>query len=315
VITINCMEASKGDAILISAAGKNILIDGGYKATFENSIKKELNKIIQNGELLDLVILSHFDADHVVGLTALIEDEKYSALIKEVWFNKCSELAEYVDHLYDSSWDLSFSQGVSFEKAVKKLKERNPELLIKSHVNNKTFAEPVTFSEALSLTILSPTPEKLEHLAQNSQDELRKLELEDYNLSGYDDDDLSEEFCNLWDNPDIPDKSPSNGSSIAIMLSYKSNKYLFLGDAHIETISDSLEEQGATETSPETIKFVKLSHHGSKFNISKKFLSLITCKNYYISSRKAPHKETIAKIIKYQKEGVVIMGNYTVSVR
>jgi S-adenosylmethionine:diacylglycerol 3-amino-3-carboxypropyl transferase len=46
---------------------------------------------------------------------------------------------------------------------------------------------------------------------------------------------------------------------------------------------------------------VKLSHHGSKYNISDKLLKKINCKKYIISTdgsiHSHPHKETLAKII------------------
>lgn len=305
MIKINCMEASNGDAILISADGKNILIDGGYKSTYENSIVEELKTIAEKGEYLDLVILTHFDADHVVGLTALLKDETYSSLVKEVWFNKFSELDK---HLYDASFESSHTQGINFEDAVTSLRQRNPKLIVRSHVDSKILSQNISLSKELALTVMSPTPLTLQSLAENYKDELNKTQ--NFNSSGGIDDTFFE-FSELWDNPDSPDTSVTNGSSIAVMLTYKSGQYLFLGDAHINVISDALRAKGRTKNNKENISFIKLSHHGSKFNISKEFLELVTCKNYYISTRRRSHKETIAKIIKHQGDGVKVMSNYS----
>ena len=302
------MEASNGDAILISADGKNILIDGGYKSTYENSTVKELKIIVEKGEYLDLVILTHFDADHVVGLTALLEDQTYSLLVKEVWFNKFSELDK---HLYDTSFDASHTQGISFEDAVVRLEQRNPKLIVRSHVDSKIFNQDISLSKKLTLSVMSPTPLSLQNLAENYKDELNKTQ--NFNSSGGLDDTFFE-FSELWDKPDTPDTSVTNGSSIAIMLTYKTDQYLFLGDAHINIISDALRAKGRTKNNKECIHFIKLSHHGSKFNISQDFLELVTCKHYYISTRKRSHKETIAKIIKYQSGSIRVMSNYSKSV-
>ena len=72
-------RSSKGDALLISHAngiGKNnhILVDGGMKSSFKNSVAPYLNKEInKNDEVIDLLCVSHIDDDHIVGVIALME--------------------------------------------------------------------------------------------------------------------------------------------------------------------------------------------------------------------------------------------------
>jgi hypothetical protein len=50
---------------------------------------------------------------------------------------------------------------------------------------------------------------------------------------------------------------------------------------------------------------VKLSHHGSKYSLSKEFLSLIDCQQFLISTDGSryglPHKATLARILTHPK--------------
>ncbi|PYD77576.1 hypothetical protein CFR80_17680 [Komagataeibacter oboediens] len=65
---IKIYPAGNGDAFLLSVAGSNVLVDGGYAQTFDEYIKSDLLEIALKGERLDLVIASHIDADHISGL-------------------------------------------------------------------------------------------------------------------------------------------------------------------------------------------------------------------------------------------------------
>ncbi|PCJ94429.1 MAG: hypothetical protein COA50_11750 [Flavobacteriaceae bacterium] len=76
---LTIFRSSKGDALLIShpdGNGKNnhILVDGGMKTSFKNSVAPYLNKEIkENDEIIDLLCVSHIDNDHIVGIITLME--------------------------------------------------------------------------------------------------------------------------------------------------------------------------------------------------------------------------------------------------
>lgn len=93
--------ALNGDCFLVRGAGANILIDGGYANTFERHLKPDLLKIAQEGERLDLLIATHIDQDHILGVIALLEANGSSSPrslieIAEVWFNSLRGLAAEV---------------------------------------------------------------------------------------------------------------------------------------------------------------------------------------------------------------------------
>lgn len=115
------------------------------------------------------------------------------------------------------------------------------------------------------------------------------------------------------DNEEI-DRSETNGSSIAFILEYMDKKLLFLADSHEDIIYSTLSTLKKNGYSL-NFELVKISHHGSKKNISKRVLDLIESKRFLISTdgkrHNHPSPTTIAKIItsegKFGKE--IIFNN------
>ena len=63
--------ANNGDAFLISASVPEpitILIDGGYVNTYRKYISPDLRSLASEGRSLDMVLATHIDADHILGL-------------------------------------------------------------------------------------------------------------------------------------------------------------------------------------------------------------------------------------------------------
>lgn len=94
MIAIKLLPAENGDALLITIEEREergaLLIDGGYASTFETSIRPELKALAQLGYHLDLVVVSHIDADHVGGILSLIRANGDATApkiikIKQVW--------------------------------------------------------------------------------------------------------------------------------------------------------------------------------------------------------------------------------------
>nr|WP_228725629.1 MBL fold metallo-hydrolase [Klebsiella quasipneumoniae] len=64
--------AQNGDAFLLSTGRTNILIDGGYASTFYSYIQKDLEELAAKNACLNLVIITHIDADHIGGIICLL---------------------------------------------------------------------------------------------------------------------------------------------------------------------------------------------------------------------------------------------------
>lgn len=92
---VKMFAASNGDAFLLkdeNPDGFAILIDGGFASTFQNEIRSELVTLRQEGRVLDLVIATHIDADHISGLIKFFCDNgpaKAPRIVKveRVWHN------------------------------------------------------------------------------------------------------------------------------------------------------------------------------------------------------------------------------------
>lgn len=107
MIKLHVVQAEYGDCfILESKSGNdsvNVLIDGGPYQTFEKHLKPTLQKLPLNGKL-DLVVLSHIDNDHIIGLIDLLEElkterekgEKELIKVGKLWHNSFNDIFELV---------------------------------------------------------------------------------------------------------------------------------------------------------------------------------------------------------------------------
>lgn len=305
---IKFLPAFNGDCILVSFEyenrKRNILIDGGVPRTYLRHLKPELEKLIQQKENIDLLIVTHIDDDHIGGIKELYQDTDFNKdFIKEVWFNSGDLLSDYfnterqsiraVEIIKTDQTNMSVGQGVTLEKALKEEKGNWIQNLTQVCNNKISFL-------GLTITILSPNEKKLKKLHKHWETEIDKKvtmskEHNDFDVS------ISE----LVKRNFKEDKAIPNGSSIALLLEEGSKSILLLGDAHPNVVSDSLEKLGlATEEKKIKIDLVKVSHHASKGNTSPKLLSLIKSNKFVVltdgSTHGLPDKEAIARIIASQ---------------
>ncbi|MCY6483252.1 MBL fold metallo-hydrolase [Clostridium aestuarii] len=113
----------------------------------------------------------------------------------------------------------------------------------------------------------------------------------------------------------VSDERIENRSSISFILKFYDKRLLFLGDSspidYEEILGNLLKN-----LKKDKLKFnlVKVSHHGSKYSTSNKFLEMITSKRYLISTNgnsfDHPDLEAISKIIVNQKEKKILYFNY-----
>ena len=310
---IKFLPAFNGDCILISfqyeGKKKNILIDGGIPRTYLHHLKPELERLIQQGESIDLLIITHIDDDHIGGIKELYQDvELKKDFIKQVWFNSGDLLSDYfkaeseviraVEIIKNDQTTMSVGQGITLEKALKEEKGNWVQELI--CVSN----EKINYLN-LSITVLSPNEEGLKKLHKHWETEMDKKvkmseEHDDFNVS------ISELIKRKFNE----DRAVPNGSSMALLIERDNKSILLLGDAHPGVISESLQQlELASEGNKLKINLVKVSHHASKGNTSPKLLALIECDKFVVSTdgRKhgLPDKEAIARIIASQPNSII----------
>ena len=67
--------AGDGDCLLLTSGdGHHVLIDGGRRGSFERQTRPLLRDMAASDTAIDLVVVSHIDADHVSGIISLLED-------------------------------------------------------------------------------------------------------------------------------------------------------------------------------------------------------------------------------------------------
>ncbi|MDR4943061.1 AVAST type 1 anti-phage system MBL fold metallo-hydrolase Avs1a [Bacillus wiedmannii] len=95
-IQIRMFQAMHGDSFLIRCRegmnSINILVDAGPEEVYVRELKPVLEEMKNNGESIDLFIVTHIDDDHIGGAIALIEDNGFAnqpnvISIREVWHN------------------------------------------------------------------------------------------------------------------------------------------------------------------------------------------------------------------------------------
>ncbi len=322
---IKFLKASNGDAIWISflenGTPRNILIDGGVGDTYKktSNVKGDLFRVIEQirkeEQFIDLLVLTHFDDDHLGGILRWMnKDKEASNLIKKVWFNSGKEIAKRFN--IDENKDLDIEivdgadefytspkQGIKFEKYLRD--------------NNLWEGEVIEQGSEYDLfgvkfKNLSPNNEKMDKLLKLYEKQ------KDYFTSGYEFDFQAslKYFIDEESQPDFrfkEDTSIANGSSIAFIMEYENRNFLFLGDAHPSIVIEGLKKFGYHKDNPLNVELMKVSHHGSMYNTNKELLEIVKTDNYLISSNATkhglPNKRTIARIIN-NNPSAIIRFNY-----
>jgi hypothetical protein len=73
-VKLKVFFASDGDCLLLSSRdGRHALIDGGRSGTFEKETWPVLQELARKKQAIDLLVVSHIDADHITGILWLME--------------------------------------------------------------------------------------------------------------------------------------------------------------------------------------------------------------------------------------------------
>lgn len=315
---IKFLKAYQGDCIWISFLDndipRNIIIDGGVGDTYKDKLKRTgelfdtVKFIKENEQRIDLLILTHFDDDHIGGLLRWFNQEPDAhKVVEKVWFNSGKEISKKLEikenedlciEIMESKDDFftSIKQGIKFEDYLKNNTEWKGEI-IKQGCKIELFG--------LKFKILSPNIENLKNLLK-----LYKKE-EDYFTSAgeFDFETSLRDFIEEESNESFnfkEDKSVPNGSSIAFLMEYQAKYFLFLGDAYPSVIIEGLKFFGFDIDNTLEVELMKISHHGSKHNTNSEMLDVIKTNDYLISSNGAkhglPNKRTISRIIKHNSK-------------
>lgn len=335
--------ALNGDCFLVRSDTVNVLFDGGYARTFEEHLLHDLEELAAEGQALDLLIATHIDQDHILGLIAFLEANGSTIPRKivevcDVWFNSLRCLAGHIETplpahakqlvaaLARQGFKKTTSTSATAAKKISAKQGSTLGTLIRRNGYRWNGADgnsciqqnhsPVSLTSSASLNILGPSKKRLDGLRQFWITALMKR---GYKGPFGSNDDLDEAFeitCNrapsiaspiaakISGNPNrtlsevyAPDKSVTNGSSIATLLTADGARVLFLADAWAEDTVEALEKLRADG---ESMHFdaIKVAHHGSVQNTSPQLLSMIDAPHYFISSNGSIHEHPDVEVLR-----------------
>lgn len=296
------LPVKHGDAFIIECyrgtAHGLVVVDGGPRCCgFE--LKRKLNEL----GTPDLMVLTHYDEDHIGGILQLVDTclDDNTIPAKEVWAN-CAGYVEVA-----ASKCTTAAQGVLLSVRLNELAKQHGMVwrddLHEGAEVDRLFA---------SIEVVSPTADIMKMTIKKQEEEARQL----LNATSKDTKDLEKSLDELA--KDIPQKPNleknnelANASSIAFILTCDNLSILMLGDSYPQNVEKYLREvKGYSEEKPLVVDFVKVSHHGSKNNTSNSLLDIIQCDKFIISTNGGkgrsnhPDRTAIAHILCHPKRNV-----------
>lgn len=299
------MSAEYGEAIIIRtmAEGKpfTIVVDGGPESTADSIV----NSLQEVGHI-DMMILTHFDEDHIFGLIRYVEQFKGKVLPVDTFWCNC---AQEIDLAPDSKIsDAGYGNANTLARYLREQSKVKPDFIWTQDI---TVAMTQFVKGDLKIQVLSPTIDILNELKDGYNEYVREHawidseESTDIALVGLNPDakrtidDLVKKdnprTVNLW-----------NKASIAFLLNAEGKQVLMLGDADADIVAESIENRYGKDAVLD-IDLVKLSHHGSKHNISKRLLSHIKCNDYAVCTNGGainfchPDRKMLALVVRNEK--------------
>jgi hypothetical protein len=172
---------------------------------------------------------------------------------------------------------------------------------------NGAFVELPTAEGMPRITLLSPTPARLaslfkvwdrelERLRRKEVEQLQKPEAARRGAAPLDLEVLAGSVTKV-------DAAPANGSSIAVLLEHKGASVLLAADAFPTVLSPALQALARHRRQPGgfSVDAIKLSHHGSKGNLTTDLLKSVRADHYIVSTNGAifnhPDDEAVARVV------------------
>jgi len=318
MFSVEMLPAKRGDCLWIeygdAAAPKRILIDGGLAST-GRMIRERLEALPEDQRRFELVVISHIDLDHIGGVLELLRRPPSGLKIDDFWFNGWDELVA-ARSVASAAGVLGPKQGEAVSWYIDQLSIPHNIQFGGGPVIRMADADPPVkeLDGGMTLTILGPTPERLDDLQR-----VWKKKIESLNLTPGQAGEVLEapdeepDVAGVLGNPKITallaadfkeDKSEANGSSIALLLEYEDRQFLASGDALACDLSKACHQLAATSGTPRLkLTAAKLSHHGGKKNTSVDLVQNLFCRHWFVStdgsSYKHPNGESLARVIRH----------------
>ena len=316
---IDMLNVKAADAFLIHFFNDEnnyeyvVLIDGGNYE--DGKTIAEFIRTNYNQHYIDLVICTHCDKDHYGGLVYLLEqqrdNEDDNMGIQEIWVD---DPAKHVE-LGKIKWYRKQDTMEVEARSVFDLGETNLMSIIDGLVEDKKikFFEPFADAENYQresyisskwsgrLSVIGPTVDYYSDLVPDFRNDLKKKdyeteENEEANVKLTEGQVYSQTLEDAGDDP-----STHNQSSVIVkFIPDDDNVFLFMGDAGREAIDNMSEENF---DSIQNVYWLKVPHHGSKYNLDNDMINHIHPEVAYVSTEKYGHYLSKAVVNALKKAG------------
>ena len=299
MFTLRAVQAEFGDCLIVEFGSggqpRYLLVDGGPPGTYTAHLERELRKISGAGGKLDLVVLSHVDNDHVVGLVDFLtqlRDQRANNLpetiiVEGLWHNTFSRAIDPTGDITSRLRALVAAAGPQAMAqtgiAVMGIGEGNTlrqDALALGLPINRGFPRdlvcvddapaPVTLDN-LTMQVVGPTRANLDELETKWREWL----------------DAHEDGVATRDPlvAAMADRSVPNLSSIMLLVEADGRRLLLTGDGRGDHLLAGLRETGALgQDGTIHVDVLKLAHHGSERNATRTFFRTVTADTYVISA-------------------------------
>ena len=325
MFTIEMLPAGHGDALWIEYGETDnphrILIDGGPRLKVTRQRIRELieERVVPRPDGMqdfELMVVTHIDADHITGMLRLMEERDIPLDPRDLWFNGYHHLPTDV---------LGAKQAENLTTAIKRRDLRwNADFAEAAVVVPDEGDLPqIELPGGMCLTLLSPTNDELRALRPVWEKEVKKagmvpgFGLEEAEKErpadvlgpgeAIDPDELAEvEF--------EEDPSEANGASIALLAEFDGKSMLLTGDAHSGVLERGIRRLLA-QRDEETLQvgLFKVSHHGSRHNLSRDLVDLVDAEHWLFSSNgkifQHPDPVAVSRLV-VGKDDVRLAFNY-----
>ena len=326
-LRIEMLPAFHGDALLVEYGDtrtRRLLIDAGPVHAFAD-VNARLSRFPEGDQRVELLVVTHVDTDHVEGMIRLLAPPvaRWPIAPEEIWFNGWRHI--------DEANVLGGREGEFMSALIRQRagEKWNTRFAGRAVCVEKLPGDRVTLEDGMNLTLLSPSAASLAKLLKDWRKNAEKWDIEPGDLDGawaqlveankfhpdeeltLGPEDLSAKLRKMLKGGD---PSTANGSSIAFLAEFRGKSCLLLADAHMKVVCASLKRLGATNDNPLKVDAVKMSHHGSKNNITPEFFELVDAKHWLFSSNgdkfNHPDPEAVQAVIKGSRRKPTLWFNY-----
>ena len=304
MLGLRVIQAEFGDCLILeygNGTKRYMLIDGGPPEIYDRHLKKILQNIATSGGKLDAVVLSHVDGDHITGLIDFFADlrdtGKYIA-VDRFWMNSFTQVGEGAGlepqmqalavlgagaMVMGAAALLTIDEGNSLSLLAHQIQlppngDRNDPLMTVD-----TEPDEIAF-ENIRVKVVGPTRANIDSLRKKWEAWI-------------------ESHTNALNSGDIyvmanSDQSIPNLSSIMLHVEGDGKTMLLTGDGRSDHLLEGLEAAELLDQDGKLhVDLLKLPHHGSNRNATRKFFSRVTADTYVASANGKDDNPDLATLI------------------